>query len=156
MDSMYPSQATSGLSEYQAINTVLFIILILIGLIALVNIIRFSNHTSGKHIGPLKAKFIELEDKFRWRRVKVLYLVLSAVVILTVIGTSYGTDVRAPLQTLYDFEVERAKDRMGSALLAIVTILFLWGAYFLVLPIVYRSISKTGKYLGNPEKNNSK
>lgn len=150
MYSTYPPQATSGLSEYQAINTVLFITLIVITLIALISIIRFSKLKPSSQAEPFKARFIELEKDFGWRRLKVAYLIGSAIVILSVIGISYGTDVRAPLQTIYDFEVERAEDRMGTAFTAIITTLLLWAGYFLLLPLIFQAISKTKKYLRKP------
>lgn len=148
MDSIFRSQATSGLPEYQAINTVLFIILMVIATAALANIIRFSKPRPGKRTDPFKIKFIELEKDFRWRRMKVVYIVASVVIISIVIGASYGTDTQAQLQTIYDFEVERANDRAEAAFMGILTTLFLWGGYFVFMPTTYKLLMKAKQYLG--------
>ena len=143
-------QATSGLSEYQAINAVLFIVLIALVFTAVLTVVRYTKRrpTDAK---SRRATFIELEKNYRWRRLKVVYLIASILILLIVIGASYGTDVQGICQTIYDFEVERAKARMGAALLAIVMSLVLWAGYFLVLPTIYRFISGTKNYLSKTD-----
>lgn len=140
-------QATSGLTEYQAINTVLFIVLIGLIVAALINIVRYTKHNPNGHTGPLRAKFIELEKDYKWRRLKVAYLVFSVIVILIFIGASYGSDTQGVCQTIYAFEVERAGARMGVAIGAIVVTGLLWGGYFVVLPAFYRFTKGLSKYL---------
>ena len=140
-------QATSGLTEYQAINTVLFITLIGLIIIAFLNIVRYTRRGSSRHIGPLRAKFIELEKDYKWRRLKVAYLVFSVIVILIFIGASYGTDTQRVCQTIYAFEVERAGARMGVAIGAIFATALLWGGYFALLPHIYKMMNNAINYL---------
>ena len=140
-------QATSGLTEYQAINTVLFIVLTGLIVAALINIVRYTKHNPKAHTGPLRARFIELEKDYKWRRLKVAYLVLSVIVILIFIGASYGTDTQGVCQTTYAFEVERAGARMGVAIGAIFATALLWGGYFALLPHIYKMMNNTINYL---------
>ena len=144
-------QATSGLSEYQVVNTILFIVLIAFILIAIFNVARYTKRKT-KDPKSRRSMFIELEKDYRWRRLKVVYLIASIIILLIVIGASYGTDTQRMCQTIYDFEVERAEARMGVALWAIMTTLILWIGYFLILPAVYRLIKNTKKYLTNQDK----
>lgn len=143
-------QATSGLTEYQAINAVLFIVLIGLIVAALINIVRYTKHNPTGHTGPLRAKFIELEKDYKWRRLKVAYLVFSVIVILIFIGASYGTDTQGVCQTIYDYEVERAEARMAVAISAIVAVGLLWGGYFIALPAIHKSVGWLKGYLRKP------
>ena len=143
-------QATSGLSEYQAVNAALFIVLIVLVFVAIFSAVRYTKRRPND-AKSRRAMFIELEKGYRWRRLKVAYLVTSILILLIVIGTSYGIDARGICQTIYDFEVERAKARMGVAFWAILTTLALWVGYFLVLPTVYRFIGGTKKYLSKTD-----
>jgi len=148
MDSSY-TQTSSDLSAIQAVNTVLFIVLIIVAIIAVVTVVKFSKHKPGIKVTPYRAKFIELEKDFRWRRLKVVYLIASVLIVFAVIGMTYSEDMRAPLQTYQDFQEERAMDRMGTAFSAIVTTLLLWGGYFLALPLVHRFMGGTKRYLSD-------
>lgn len=149
MDSSY-TQTSSDLPAIQAVNTVLFIILIVVAVIAIVTIVKFSKHKPGMKVSPYKAKFIELEKDFRWRRLKVVYLIASVLIVFAVIGMTYGEDMRAPLQTYQDFQEERAMDRMGTAFSAIATTLVLWGGYFVTLPLIHRFVVGTKTYFRDP------
>lgn len=141
-------QATSGLSEYQAVNAALFIVLIVLVSVAIFSVVRYTKRRPND-AKSLRVMFIELEKDYRWRRLKVAYLIASILILLIVIGASYGTDAQGICQTIYDFEVERAKARMGVAFWAILTTLVLWAGYFLILPTIYRFIKNTKKYLSN-------
>lgn len=149
MDSSY-TQTSSDLPTIQAVNTVLFIVLIVVAIIAIVTIVKFSKHKPGMKVSPYKAKFVELEKDFRWRRLKVVYLIVSVLIVFAVIGMTYGEDMRAPLQTYQDFQEERAMDRMGTAFSAIVATLVLWGGYFVALPLIHRLVAGTKTYLSDP------
>ena len=143
-------QATSGLSEYQAINTVLFIVLIALVFIAIFSVVRYTKRRPND-AKSRRSRFIELEKDYKWRRLKVVYLITSILILLIVIGASHGTDTQGICQTIYDFQVERAEARMGVAFWAIVMSLVLWAGYFLVLPAIYRFISGIKNYLSKTD-----
>ena len=150
MDSTYV-QTTSDLTLYQIIGTILFIIFIVIFILAIMKAVKFSKHKPGMNNNRRRTKFIELEKDFRWRRLKVAYLISSVLIILIVIGITYTQDTQAPLQTYQDFREERALERIGTIFGMIVTTLVLWGGYFVVLPFVYKFMVSIKGYLHNPD-----
>ncbi len=136
------SNTAQQLQNQQAINTVLFIVMIALAVFAIINVVRVSKRNK-----MLKA----LEKDVSWRRLKVSYLLFSVIVLFLVIGGTYDNDMQAPLQTYADFQLERAVDRSNTAALSIFVILVLWSCYYLVLPHLLRLIRGGKRYLSDGE-----
>jgi hypothetical protein len=145
MNDYYQLASTnSSLMTYKYVNTIAFLALITVTLIAVRLILRLGNEMSGKK------RFIELEKDYKWRRLKVAYLITGAFVMLIVIALSYGPGEIAPLQTRYDFELEKAEASLTTITHLFLTITILWLIYRFLLPLAYRGILRIKVYLQKP------
>jgi hypothetical protein len=152
------SQATLDLlSQQRTANIIAFAILLIVFLSVLRSILRLGKEElPGKRLKPAKKRFMELEKDYKWRRLKVIYLMIGVLSIFIVIGMSYGQDERAALQTLDEFELERAEARFETIGNALVTVLILWAVYRFSMPGFYERLKNFRAYLSPPADKHSK
>lgn len=81
-----------------------------------------------------KARVSELERDYTWRKVKVGYIILAAIVVAAVTGAAYNSTVSEPPY------YEPSADAAWSAL--IVGVVIVWLVYRFVLTRVYRYLAK--------------
>lgn len=133
-------------------NVIAFLVWIILVFLAVRSILRLGKEAPGKRLKPARKRFVELEKDYKWRRLKVSYLVFGALVMFIVIGTTYQPGEQAPLQTLSDYRLEESQARFDTIMNLLLTTLVLWGAYRFLMPKFYGYYKGMQAYLKAPGK----
>ena len=133
-------------------NIIAFLVLVIVVYLTVRSILRLGKEIPGKRLKPPRKRFVELEKDYKWRRLKVGYLVFGLFIMLLVIAATYQPGERAPLQSLGNYRLEEAQERFDTIISLILTTLILWGAYRFLMPKLYEYHKGLRAYLKAPGK----
>lgn len=135
-----------------AMNVIAFLIWMIAVYLTVRSILRLGKEVPGKQLRSARKRFVELEKDYKWRRLKMVYLVWGLLVMFVVIAATYQPGEQAPLQTLSDYKLEEAQARFDTIMNLLLTTLVLWGVYRFLLPKFYEYYRGLRAYLKAPGK----
>ena len=133
------AQTAHDLALQNLVNTACFILLLYVTFRVGRAVMR-SGIAPKRTQKPSEKLLIELEKDYRWRRIKIMYLLAGLGVMLLVAGLAYGADEYTAtgfIQPTALYHLERAQDRFWAIGCMFITLGLLWVCYRQWLPRLY-------------------